>query len=1199
MLNQMIEISKGFQSSVNIEYDLHSSNRISEFIPTRACLDIIDSIISSTDLQSTLRAKILTGAYGRGKSFCVLIALSILSEYNADKLFFIELLERIKSADELLYKKISNYQSAGKRLFPVVINGNSGNMTQGFLSGLQNALNVYGMSDIMPETFFDSAVKTIDRWQNDYPETYQKLSERLNCGVEEFKDSLLSSDIEAYHTFVDIHPSLTSGSIFNPFVGSNVVDIYDSVNTELKSRGYNGIFVVYDEFGKYLESNIATSSESETKMLQDFAEKCNRESSQQLHLLLICHKDISNYIDLNLSQDKIDGWRGISGRFEHINLTNNFSQMYEIISHTIIKKEHEWQEFQNKNQAIFDSLIHTYEGTNLLSGKTQQVVLDCYPLHPVTTFILPRLSEKVAQNERTLFTFLSSSQKNTLMQFIEKNTAELPFVTPDYLYDYFENELRKELNTSDIYKNYSLSTKILRNFSPDSLSAKIIKTIALIHIIQQFEKLPPTVNNVADIFSLEYDSKAVSECITGLIEEKYILYRKASNEYLYLKETSGIDIHSEIRKRVDDISNKKSIVEIINGCIDTKYLYPVAYNDDHCITRYFELKFVTQELYADAVSQHLPNEVSGCVYALLFPDSVSYEMGKSNLNEWLSTDQRHITIVPDGVFKDPFKILVEYLAIKELREEASGDQLLFDEYTLYLDDYSDLVSDYALSYTSPELKKAKYYYQGREIKIRRKSQLSGLLTDICTRIYDKTPIINNESVNKDRIPGVAVNSRTKIISALIENDTVEENLSLKGTGQDVSFMRSTLIQTGILQKNEDGFLLNYSPEDANLAFVLDEIRSFFQNTIVSGEKCFDVLYDKLTNPEYGIGLKRGVIPIYMAVVLHQIKKDLIFKNGNNEVKLTADLINSINEKPELYSVQMENWDEDKSEYLLALQQAFEDHIIEKEKAINSFSYIYFAISRWYLSLPKCAREMERYYDTDKKVEKKRLKFVQSLKAPIINTREYLIETLKGIYGFEKVDVSLADSIRVTKEMFDSGKERLIKCVLGIIGEVFTGVNGSSVVSTLRDWYDRLDARTLEHLFSNNENQLLKLVSTITNDEITFAQRIGKAIIGLRLDDWNNNTVKSFREGLERFKTTVEEFDHNREADSGNGNQTVQIIITDDSGNDKVRSFEKTEYSDRANLLYQDITAAIDEMGQSITEQEKRQVLIDILTKLCD
>ena len=367
----------------------------------------------------------------------------------------------------------------------------------------------------------------------------------------------------------------------------------------------------------------------------------------------------------------------------------------------------------------------------------------------------------------------------------------------------------------------------------------------------------------------------------------------------------------------------------------------------------------------------------------------------------------------------------------------------------------------------------------------------------------------------------------------------------------------------------------------------------------TGEKSFSELYEKLTSPQYGIGLKKGVIPIFIAVVLHQLKKDLIFKNGSNEVKLTADLLNAINEKPDLYSVQMEDWNEDKTDYLAALQQAFEDYILEKEKSYNNFSYIYLAINRWYLSLPKCSREMDRYYDTGKKVEKKRLKFIQSLKAPIVNTREFLIETLEDIYGFENVDVSLADSICVTKEVFDSGKERLIKCVLGIIGEVFAGIKGSSAVSTLRDWYDKLDSHTIEHLFINNENQILKLISTITNDEITFAQRIGKAITGLRIDDWNNNTVKSFREGLERFKATVEEFDRNRDVDAGNGNQTVQIIITDESGNDKVRSFEKTEYSDRANLLYQDITAAIDEMGQSITEQEKRQVLIDILTKLCD
>ena len=37
---------------------------------------------------------------------------------------------------------------------------------------------------------------------------------------------------------------------------------------------------------------------------------------------------------------------------------------------------------------------------------------------------------------------------------------------------------------------------------------------------------------------------------------------------------------------------------------------------------------------------------------------------------------------------------------------------------------------------------------------------------------------------------------------------------------------------------------------------------------------------------------------------------------------------------------------------------------------------------------------------------------------------------------------------------------------------------------------------------------------------------------------------------------------------------------------------------RAKLLYNEITEAVDSMGQSISENEKRQVLMDILESLC-
>ena len=211
--------------------------------------------------------------------------------------------------------------------------------------------------------------------------------------------------------------------------------------------------------------------------------------------MLICHKDIANYIDNSLPKEKVDGWRGVSGRFKHINLHNNFSQMYEIISAVIKKDKAFWNKFCEENKDRFDDLTQRFTLNGVLDEKdenmVQTAIKGCYPLHPISTFILPRLSEKVAQNERTLFTFLSSDQKYTLSAFLKTAEGDFPMLTPDYIYDYFEPLLRKEPYTSETHKLYKLTSNVLRKVEPDSLGAKIIKTISLIYIIEQFEKLPP------------------------------------------------------------------------------------------------------------------------------------------------------------------------------------------------------------------------------------------------------------------------------------------------------------------------------------------------------------------------------------------------------------------------------------------------------------------------------------------------------------------------------------------------------------------------------------------------------------------------------------------------------------------------------------------------------------------------------------
>ena len=100
MFKNKIDVAKGFQTSVNIAYDLHDDNKAASFIPTMPSLDIIEEVLLSTAPTSTDRARILIGAYGRGKSHIILVLLSML--FKKDKALYSQLLEIFYSIYTLL-----------------------------------------------------------------------------------------------------------------------------------------------------------------------------------------------------------------------------------------------------------------------------------------------------------------------------------------------------------------------------------------------------------------------------------------------------------------------------------------------------------------------------------------------------------------------------------------------------------------------------------------------------------------------------------------------------------------------------------------------------------------------------------------------------------------------------------------------------------------------------------------------------------------------------------------------------------------------------------------------------------------------------------------------------------------------------------------------------------------------------------------
>ena len=118
-----------------------------------------------------------------------------------------------------------------------------------------------------------------------------------------------------------------------------------------------------------------------------------------------------------------------------------------------------WSAFVKEHEDDFGAISQRYATHPLFSENSDELniaLYGCYPLHPVSTFILPRLSERVAQNERTLFTFLSAAGSATLPSYLACSDDRFEFITPDVIYDYFEPLFKKE-----VYAGEALVTRDL------------------------------------------------------------------------------------------------------------------------------------------------------------------------------------------------------------------------------------------------------------------------------------------------------------------------------------------------------------------------------------------------------------------------------------------------------------------------------------------------------------------------------------------------------------------------------------------------------------------------------------------------------------------------------------------------------------------------------------------------------------------
>lgn len=402
---------------------------------------------------------------------------------------------------------------------------------------------------------------------------------------------------------------------------------------------------------------------------------------------------------------------------------------------------------------------------------------------------------------------------------------------------------------------------------------------------------------------------------------------------------------------------------------------------------------------------------------------------------------------------------------------------------------------------------------------------------------------------------------------------------------------------------------------------------------------FEKLFDLLVKPENGIGLRRGVIPVYIVAAVCERVKNIVLKKRGIEVPVNAQNLAEIAETPSDFTIRIQKWNDEKENYILALEKLFSDFVIDEEKKANGYSYLINAMLRWYRSLPKYTKQMKKVYCGGSglaeikfaAIQKEYSVFLNILRSGGFGANEILFEKLPFVFGNGQSaeDFDFFENVAAAKKFFDFALDSFESQMIEETKNSFdTDAGGKSLKNLVAEFCAELGSETENHVFENGAHSLLKIYKSAGNDEKKIVMEMSKVLTGLSIDDWNDESVNMFFERLSELNGTLLDFDNrsvdkrnmsalrqaqcladntenpaaaNVDGEAGEYNSAANYEIRfaqSGTENAKSKSFKKIECSRRAVLLEEEIWRTIEEMGQSVTDAEKRQVLVSLLEKLC-
>lgn len=853
-LAELFSVTGRFQRSVHLERDFYTENALDGYVLTGTAQETLLRVVSAIENGATSKAWSLTGPYGSGKSAFALFAAKLLG--HADSPTTQQALELLKRGNASLYRRFISANGTGQfstDFCPVLISGERAPITTSLLRGLEH-------------------------------------------GVASFNGTLPSNSV-----LQQIKNLLKTAGNGSPPQASDITTVFEAATQQICSDGGSGLLVVIDELGKFLEYAAQHPDHGDVFVLQDLAEFASRSGETPLLLLTILHQAFEQYAQ-RAAKSQREEWAKVQGRFEDVAFMEPTEQVLRLIGEALTTHS---EIVPKPNLAIAVDLelkprqLDEHEFIQLLEG--------CLPLHPTVALLIGPLFRRFAQNERSLFAFLGSNEPHGLQDFLFNQSYDgrsLPLFSLANLYDYINAALGNRLYMSRDGKKWAeIESAIQRLPDPSPLTVNLIKTVGLLcavgEVSANLKASKQVLRYALDDGTAEF-TEEFTDALDTLEKRSIVIYRRYNNTYA-LWEGSDIDVEEKLREASTQIDPNLRVATDLSRLLPQRPLAAKRHLFQTGTMRCFDVRFSDLEGFETDLREPL-NDADGLVLYALPEDELEVEQlvekaVGANRKEVLIAIPRSIGFLRDAVLE-----LARLRWVDEKTPALEGDETARRELLARLAEAAQDVAsrlDAILGENSEET--CIWYHKGQPVQIDSQRARNVYLSTICDEVYDETPILQNELINRRKVSATVATARRKLIQAMLENGA-EEKLGITGYPPEMSIYLSLLRDTGI-HRSVEGVWGFHPPEPSNknrMGPTWKAIETFLGECEVARQPIVK-LYERLAAPP--LGVRSGPMPILLcAAMLHYKTEIALYENGSFVSDISMPVFERLIKAPEQFEL---------------------------------------------------------------------------------------------------------------------------------------------------------------------------------------------------------------------------------------------------------------------------------------------------------